>query len=121
MVRLLQDPKTRTQFRKRYRYVLVDEYQDTNGPQYEIVTAIGGKWQINHLGKQPDALKHHGFDEHCVWTGVEAGRAETEDRYWDGHIMTNGRRATASYGPDTINSFLIDFIRRKREKPFLTN
>ena len=52
-------------------------------------TAIGGKWQINHLGKQPDALKHHGFDEHCVWTGVEAGRAETEQRYWDDHIMTN--------------------------------
>ena len=82
-------------------------------------TAIGGKWQINHLGKQPDALKQHGFDTHCVWTGVETGRAETEQRYWDGHIMTNGRRTTASYGPDTINSFLIDFIKRKREKPFL--
>jgi arylsulfatase A-like enzyme len=83
------------------------------------VTAIGGKWQVNHLGKQPDALKHHGFDEHCVWTGVEAGRPETEQRYWDGHVITNGRRAMVSYGPDTINSFLIDFIRRKREKPFL--
>ena len=82
-------------------------------------TAIGGKWQINHLGKQPDALKQHGFDEHCVWTGVETGRAATERRYWDGHIMTNGRRTTAAYGPDTINSFLVDFIRRKREKPFL--
>ena len=29
--------------RERYRYVMVDEYQDTNGPQYEIVNAIAGK------------------------------------------------------------------------------
>jgi arylsulfatase A-like enzyme len=82
-------------------------------------TAIGGMWQINHLEKQPAALKHHGFDEHCVWSGAELGRAETEQRYWEGQIITNGRRATASYGPDTINSFLIDFIQRKREQPFL--
>ena len=41
-VQLLKDKKTLTQFRRRYRYILVDEYQDTNGPQYEIVRAIGG-------------------------------------------------------------------------------
>ena len=82
-------------------------------------TAIGGTWQINHLGKQSDALKQHGFDEHCVWIGAQVGHAETERRIREGHIMTNGRRATAPYSPDTINSFLVDFIRRKREKPFL--
>ena len=83
------------------------------------VTAIGGKWQINHLGKQPDALKHHGFDEHCVWAGAEAGRKETEERYWGGHIITNSRRETVAYGPDKINEFLMDFIRRKKDQPFL--
>jgi arylsulfatase A-like enzyme len=81
-------------------------------------TAIGGKWQINHLGKQPGALKQHGFDEHCVWPGAESGRPETEQHYWNGHIMTNGRRETVSNGPGTINSFLIDFIRGQDEKPF---
>ena len=43
MVKLLKDPKTLEVFRKRYRYLLIDEYQDTNGPQYEIVKQIGGK------------------------------------------------------------------------------
>lgn len=81
-------------------------------------TAIGGKWQINHLGRQPDALKQHGFDEHCVWTGADEGRSETEERYWNGHVMTNGQRQTVAYGPDTINAFLMDFIRRKKERPF---
>lgn len=43
MVKLLHDPKMLEQFRKRYRHLLIDEYQDTNGPQYEIVKQIGGK------------------------------------------------------------------------------
>ncbi len=82
-------------------------------------TAIGGKWQINHLGDQPNALKQHGFDEHCVWTGAEAGRKQTEQRYWNGYLMTNGRCDTVSYGPYAINSFLCDFVRRNHKKPFL--
>ncbi|MCK5850930.1 MAG: UvrD-helicase domain-containing protein [Kiritimatiellae bacterium] len=43
MVRLLNDKKTLEYFRKRYRFIMVDEYQDTNGPQYEIVKQIGEK------------------------------------------------------------------------------
>jgi DNA helicase-2/ATP-dependent DNA helicase PcrA len=41
-VRLLRDhAEVRDHYRRRYRYVLVDEYQDTNHPQYEIVRLIG--------------------------------------------------------------------------------
>ena len=43
-VRLLREHEEVGQhYRKRYRHVLVDEYQDTNHPQYEIVREIGGR------------------------------------------------------------------------------
>ncbi|MCC7012957.1 MAG: UvrD-helicase domain-containing protein [Planctomycetes bacterium] len=41
-LRLLKHKEVREQYAKRFRYVMVDEYQDTNGPQYEIVKAIAG-------------------------------------------------------------------------------
>lgn len=82
-------------------------------------TGIGGKWQINDLRSQPDALMRHGFDEHCVWTGAEKGHPETEERYFNGYIMTNGERETVPYGPDAINDFAIDFVRRHKDEPFL--
>ncbi|MBN2301853.1 MAG: UvrD-helicase domain-containing protein, partial [Lentisphaerae bacterium] len=40
---LLKDKKTLAYFQDRYRYLLVDEYQDTNRPQCEIVRLIGKK------------------------------------------------------------------------------
>jgi DNA helicase-2/ATP-dependent DNA helicase PcrA len=43
-VRLLRDHEAvRARYRKRFRHLLVDEYQDTNEPQYEIVRLIGGE------------------------------------------------------------------------------
>ncbi len=42
MVKLLREsPETLRLLQTRYRYLMVDEYQDTNGPQYEIVHLIG--------------------------------------------------------------------------------
>jgi DNA helicase-2/ATP-dependent DNA helicase PcrA len=39
-LQLLRKPAVRNHYRERFRYVLVDEFQDTNAPQYEIVGAI---------------------------------------------------------------------------------
>lgn len=84
-------------------------------------TAIGGKWQINDLGKQPDALDKHGFSAHCVWPGVEKGNEDSKQRYWDPYLQMNGERKIheGAFGPEVINGFLCDFIRENREKPFL--
>ena len=36
-------PTVLNAFRKKYKYILVDEYQDTNIPQFKFVTSIAGK------------------------------------------------------------------------------
>jgi len=99
-------------------------------------TAIAGKWQINDLYKQPEALQKHGFDEHFVWTGALTGKGtadrryeesqktgvrEMESRYWDPVVFHNGVRKEIKgrFGPDVYFEHLIDFMRRNRERPFL--
>lgn len=99
-------------------------------------TAIAGKWQINDLYKQPDALRRHGFDEHVVWTGALAGEGdadrryersqetntrELESRYWDPVVFHNGVRKEIKgrFGPDVYLEHVFDFMQRNRERPFL--
>ena len=42
-VRLLKSvPKVREYYNQRFQYLLVDEYQDTNRPQYELMRALAG-------------------------------------------------------------------------------
>lgn len=100
-------------------------------------TAIAGKWQINDLIEEKDALSRHGFDEHFVWTGnvIGEGNAEQrwlayrkagekhklESRYWDPVVFENGKRQTKTgqFGPDLCVDFLVDFMQRRREQPFV--
>lgn len=111
------------------------------------VTGITGKWQINHLYDEPDALDRHGFDEHLVWSGsldrdrmseadwntyLDAVARESvedtvpfieriESRYWDPVFLRQGKRERheGKFGPDVSQEFALDFLRRHRDKPFL--
>jgi len=84
-------------------------------------TAISGKWQINNLFDQPDALRRHGFDEHCVFPEGPRGHPAHTQRYWDPYVLRDGRRVDAEgrFGPELFTDYLIDFMRRHRDRPFL--
>lgn len=110
-------------------------------------TGIAGKWQVNNLYDEPDAIARHGFDEQLVWPGsidrdkvdasfitafqkaiakndavflAEATR-NIENRYWDAVMLRNGKREVAHgrFGPDLFQDFAFDFYRRHQGKPFL--
>ncbi|MGB9145852.1 MAG: UvrD-helicase domain-containing protein, partial [Acidobacteriaceae bacterium] len=45
-VRVLKvSEETRERYNRRYRHLLIDEYQDTNRPQYELMKLLGGEHQ----------------------------------------------------------------------------
>ena len=82
-------------------------------------TAIAGQWQLNDLRRQTDALRHHGFDEHCVWTAAADIRQDKRQRFQDVQLLTNGRRVTVDFGPEAVSRFATEFIRRQAQHPFL--
>jgi len=83
------------------------------------VTAAAGKWQINDFRVTPYAMKKHGFDEWCMWTGFETGNPASANRYWDPYINTaeDSKTYEGRFGPDVYTDFLIDFMRRNKDKP----
>ena len=100
-------------------------------------TAITGKWQINDLSVDVDALARHGFDEHLVWTGAlvgegnseqrwqasikPGGNRELESRYWSPVVYRNGEHLTLPdrFGPDVFVDYLVNFMGRQNGAPFV--
>jgi DNA helicase-2/ATP-dependent DNA helicase PcrA len=42
---LLKIPKILREYQEKYKYLMIDEYQDTNAPQYEIVKLLAEKYK----------------------------------------------------------------------------
>ncbi|MBT3728567.1 UvrD-helicase domain-containing protein [bacterium] len=42
---LLRIPKILNEYQEKYKYLMVDEYQDTNAPQYEIVKLLAQRYR----------------------------------------------------------------------------
>ncbi len=84
-------------------------------------TAAAGKWQINDFRVQPDAMKQHGFDEWCMWTGYESGVPASGKRYWNPYINTPDGSKTHKdkFGDLVFTEFLIDFMTRHRDQPMM--
>jgi len=49
-----KNPSVRERYAHRFRYVMVDEYQDTNRPQYLLITQIAGKHRNLAVVGDPD-------------------------------------------------------------------
>ena len=110
-------------------------------------TGIFGKWQVNDLYAEPDALKLHGFDTHVVWPDAldvakmndaqwtrwhkaiaehdvattQAMLPLSESRYWDPVVLRDGKREvlTGRYGPDVFQEAAFAFLKANQERPFL--
>ncbi len=82
-------------------------------------TAAAGKWQINDFRVMPDAMRQHGFDDWCLWTGYETGNPPSGERYWDAYVNTpkGSRTHQGKFGPDLYAEFLMDFAERNKDKP----
>ncbi len=109
-------------------------------------TAIAGKWQVNNLYDEPDAIRQHGFQESLVppmsidrdkidgefkarfqrairendADFLQEATRKIESRYWDPVLMRNGKREVlpGKFGPDVFQEFAIDFMKRHRNEPF---
>ena len=97
------------------RYTTVAEVLKGAG----YATAAAGKWQINDFRIAPDAMRKHGFDDWCMWTGFETGNPPSAERYWDPYINTpaGSRTYEGAFGPDVYADALIQFMKAHREEP----
>ena len=86
-------------------------------------TLVAGKWQLVGTGNEKEAKRgktpeEAGFEESFVWNYEHRSRGS---RFWGPTLTHNGqteRFCDSDFGPDLLNSYLTDYIRRKREQPF---
>jgi arylsulfatase A len=78
-------------------------------------TAVAGKWQLSLLGTDLEQPRRMGFDEYSLFGWHEG------PRYYQPLIYENGRRRAdvkEKYGPDVYGDFLIEFMKRNRQRRF---
>ena len=84
-------------------------------------TCISGKWQINELfdPAQQDALHKHGFEEYCLFPADRKGHPVNKKRYWDPHVIRNGKRLNTKgqFGPDIFTDYLSRRSKTKETTP----
>ncbi len=84
-------------------------------------TAAVGKWQINDFRVEPEAMKKHGFDDWCMWTGYETGNPPSGERYMDAYIHTpkGSKTYKGQFGPDVYTDYLIRFMKEHKNQPMM--
>jgi arylsulfatase A-like enzyme len=83
-------------------------------------TAIAGKWHLNDFRDDPEILYDFGFDEYCVWTGVERDNVDiSSNRYWSPYIHTEigSRTYHGEFSEDIFTRFILRFLRERPQVP----
>ncbi len=101
-----EHPEVKAQFARRFRYIMVDEYQDTNKAQLDL---------LRHLGESHHNVCVVGDDDQCIysWRGAEVrnildferlfpGGKEVrlEQNYRSNQVILDGANAVIEKNPD---------------------
>ena len=115
MVAILKEHKdVRAELDRRYRYVLVDEYQDTNLAQYAIVRALSVDHPHICVTGDPDQSIYG-------WRGANlANILEFERDYPGCRVVTLERNYRSTKNILSVADHLIRFNRRRKPKSLLT-
>jgi DNA helicase-2/ATP-dependent DNA helicase PcrA len=113
---LSENEEIRAELDRRYRYVMVDEYQDTNLPQYQIVRALSHDYPNLCATGDPDQSIYG-------WRGAEIGNIlRFEHDFPDAHIvrLEQNYRSTKAI-LRVADSLIAHNIRRKAKTLFTEN
>lgn len=113
-VLLRENPELRAELDERFRYIMVDEYQDTNLAQYTIVRALS----IDH----PNLAVTGDPDQSIYgWRGANLSNIlEFERDYPDVHVVRLERNYRSSKNILRVAAHLIAYNRRRKEKALFT-
>ena len=106
-----EHPETREKYLRRFRYLLVDEFQDTNTAQIELLTLLAGE------ARNVCAV---GDDDQCIysWRGAEVKNILQYDRFFPGgtEVRLEQNYRSSSVVLDAANAVIALNPERKAKK-----
>lgn len=111
---LYEHPEIRAELDERYRYVLVDEYQDTNRAQYVILRALSTDYPNLAVTGDPDQSIYG-------WRGADLNNIlEFEHDYPNVHIVRLERNYRSTKSILRVADALISYNKRRKKKDLWT-
>jgi len=128
---LKRDERVRSECQSRWRYLLIDEYQDTNHAQFVIASLIAGQGASGQDGQRDGAdggcgpnLCVVGDPDQSIygWRGADIGNIlEFEQQYPGARTIPLGENFRSTAPILATADHLIQHNRRRRHKPLFTS
>ncbi len=112
---LYEHPEVRAELDARYRYIMVDEYQDTNLAQYRIVRALSKDYPNLSVTGDPDQSIYG-------WRGANLSNIlEFERDYPDVHVVRLEQNYRSTKRILSVAAHLIAYNKRRKPKDLFTD